>query len=157
MNRATAMKYSFAGQKKSVAYAYGADGLKETATLLSGAQRTTTYDTLNRETAMSIGNLKRTVSYLGVSGNRTTTLPSNITYKNGSTTLLSTGYTYDVLGNLATMTIGGTTYTYTYDSLNQLKTVSDGTNSYTYNYNTAGNITSKVVNGTTISYGYVKA
>ena len=110
MNRATAINYSFAGQKKSVSYSYGADGLKGTATLLSGAQRTTTYDSLNRETSMSIGNLNRTISYLNVSGNRTTTLPSSMVYKNGSTTLLSSAYTYDVLGNISTMTVGGVAY-----------------------------------------------
>ena len=135
---------------------YGADGLKGTSTLISGAQRSTVYDSLNRETSTTVGSLSRNVSYLNVSGSRTTTLPAGVNYAQGSTTLLNTAYTYDNNGNISTMTVDGVTYTYTYDSLNQLKTVSTSDNSYTasYNYDNGGNITSKTVNGVTTAYGY---
>ena len=120
----------------------------------SGAQRSTVYDSLNRETSTTVGNLSRNVSYLNVSGSRTTTLPSGVNYTQGGTALLNTAYTYDNNGNISTMTVDGVTYTYTYDSLNQLKTVSTSDNSYTasYNYDNGGNITSKTVNGTTTNY-----
>ena len=156
MNRVTGISYTFAGQTKTASFNYGADGLKGTSTLISGAQRSTVYDSLNRETSMTVGSLSRNVSYLNVSGSRTTTLPASMNYAQGGTTLLNTAYTYDNNGNIATTTVGGVTYTYTYDSLNQLKTVSTSDNSYTasYSYDNGGNITSKTVNGTTISYGY---
>lgn len=103
---------------------------------------------------MTVGSLSRNVSYLNVSGSRTTTLPASMNYAQGSTTLLNTAYTYDNNGNIATMTVGSTTYTYTYDAKNQLTVVTDGTNTASYSYDNGGNITSKTVNGTTTSYGY---
>ena len=156
MNRVTGMQYRFAGQQQSASFAYGADGRKGNATLLNGAQRTTTYDSLNRETAASIGALSRTISYVNVSGNRTTTLPASVIYTGGGNTLLNVSYTYDAVGNIATMVQDGVTYTYTYDSLNQLTAVATSDNSYTaaFNYDNGGNLTSKTVNGQTYTYSY---
>ena len=65
-----------------------------------------------------------------------------------------TAYTYDNNGNIASMSVGGVTYTYTYDAQNQLTSVTDGTNSASYSYDNGGNITSKTVNGVTTAYGY---
>ena len=154
MNRVTGMQYRFAGQQQSASFAYGADGRKGNATLLNGAQRTTTYDSLNRETAASIGALSRAISYVNVSGNRTTTLPASVIYTGGGNTLLNVSYTYDAVGNIATMVQDGVTYTY--DSLNQLTAVATSDNSYTaaFNYDNGGNLTSKTVNGQTYTYSY---
>ena len=120
----TATTYKFGGDSKTVSFNYGADGRKADSTLLSGATRTTTYDVLSRETAMTIGGLTRNIAYLNVSGNRTTTLPSSVTYQYGDGASFASSYTYDVLGNISTMTVDGVKYTYTYDALNQLKSVS---------------------------------
>ena len=156
MNRVTGTRYAFAGQNKTATFGYGKDGLKGTSTLISGARRSTVYDSLNRETSTTVGSLSRSVSYLNVSGSRTTTLPAGVNYAQGSTTLPNTAYTYDNNGNIASMSVGGVTYTYTYDSLNQLKTVSTSNNSYSaiFYYDNGGNITSKTVNGVTTAYGY---
>ena len=156
MNRVTGMQYRFAGQQQSASFAYGADSRKGNATLLSGAQRTTTYDSLNRETAVSIGALKRTIAYVNVSGNRTTTLPASVVYTDNGNTLLNVSYTYDAVGNIATMVQDGVTYTYTYDALNQLTAVTTSDSSYTaaFRYDNGGNLTSKTVNGQTYTYTY---
>ena len=156
MNRVTGMQYRFAGQQQNASFAYGADGRKGNATLLNGAQRTTTYDSLNRETAASIGALSRAISYVNVSGNRTTTLPASVIYTGNGNTLLNVSYTYDAVGNISTMVQDGVTYTYTYDSLNQLTAVATSDNSYTaaFSYDNGGNLTSKTVNGQTYTYSY---
>ena len=158
LNRVTTINYQFAGQSKTISFGYGKDGQKGESTLLSGATETVTYDTLGRETDSTIGDLTREVEYLGVNGstNRTTTLPETLSYTQNDSTLLSTAYTYDTQGNIATMTVDGVTYTYTYGSLNQLTRVTTSDNSFTatYSYDAGGNITSKTVNGVTIAYGY---
>ncbi len=156
LNRVTAINYQFAGQTKTASYGYGEDGRKGTSTLLSGATQTTTYDSLSRETASTVGSLTKNTSYLNVSGNKTTTLPSTLSYAQNGTTLLNVAYTYDVRGNIATLTVDGVTYTYTYDSLNQLTGVTTSDDSFTasYSYDDGGNITSKTVNGVTTPYGY---
>lgn len=156
LNRVTAINYQFAGQAKTASYGYGQDGQKGESTLLSGATQTATYDSLSRETASTVGSLTRNTSYLDVSGNKTTALPQTISYTQNGNTLLSTAYTYDVRGNIATLTVDGVTYTYTYDSLNQLTGVTTSDNSFTasYSYDDGGNITSKTVNGITTPYGY---
>ena len=156
LNRVTAINYQFAGQTKTVSFGYGQDGQKGESTLLSGATQTATYDTLGRETASAVGDLTRSVSYLNVSGNRTTTLPQTLTYTQDDATLLTTSYAYDNRGNISQMTVDGITYTYTYDSLNQLTgvTTSDDSFTATYSYDNGGNITSKTVNGITTPYGY---
>lgn len=91
-----------------------------------------------------------------MAGNRTTTLPETLTYTQNGNTLLNTAYTYDVRGNISTMTVDNVTWTYTYDSLNQLVGVTTSDNSFTasYSYDNGGNITSKTVNGVTTPYGY---
>lgn len=155
LNRVTAINYQFAGQTKTVSFGYGQDGQKGESTLLSGATQTATYDTLGRETASTVGDLTRSVSYLNVSGNRTTTLPETLNYKYNGTTLLETEYAYDTRGNISQMTVDGVTYTYTYDSLNQLTGVT-GTNGYSasYIYDNGGNIDYKIINGVTTDYEY---
>ena len=112
MNRVTGTRYTFAGQNKAETFGYGSDGRKGTSTLISGAQRSTVYDSLNRETSMTVGSLSRNVSYLNVSGSRTTTLPSGVNYTQGGPALLNTAYTYDSNGNISTMTVLPSTVPY---------------------------------------------
>ena len=112
MNRVTGTRYAFAGQNKPATFGYGKDGLKGTSTLISGAQRSTVYDSLNRETSTTVGSLSRSVSYLNVNGNRTTTLPSGVNYTQGGPALLNTAYTYDSNGNISNMTVLPSTVPY---------------------------------------------
>ncbi len=156
MNRVTATTYKFGGDSKTVSFNYGDDGRKADSTLLSGATRRTEYDVLSRETKMTIGGLTRNIAYLNVSGNRTTTLPSSVTYQYGNNASFVASYTYDDLGNISTMTVDGVKYTYTYDALNQLTGITSSDNSYTatYTYDNGGNILSKTINGTTYNYVY---
>ena len=112
MNRVTGTRYTFAGQTKTASFGYEKDGLKGTSTLISGAQRSTVYDSLNRETSTTVGSLSRNVSYLNVSGSRTTTLPSGVNYAQGGPALLNTAYTYDSNGNISTMTVLPSTVPY---------------------------------------------
>ena len=149
--------YAFGGQQKAFTLTQNADGLNSTATLISGLTAQKTYDTLNRETIYAIGaSLKRQLTYENVSGNRTTSIPSAVSYQFGGSNLLNVNYTYDAVGNIATMVQDGVTYTYTYDSLNQLTAVATSDNSYTaaFSYDNGGNLTSKTVNGQTYTYSY---
>ena len=149
--------YTFGGQSKAFTLKQDADGLHSTATLISGLTAQKTYDTLNRETIYAIGaSLKRQLTYENVSGNRTTTLPASVVYTGRGNTLLNVSYTYDAVGNIATMVQDGVTYTYTYDALNQLTAVTTSDSSYTaaFRYDNGGNLTSKTVNGQTYTYTY---
>lgn len=149
--------YAFGGQQKAFTLTQNADGLNSTATLISGLTAQKTYDTLNRETIYAIGaSLKRQLTYENVSGNRTTSIPSAVSYQFGGSNLLNVNYTYDAVGNISTMVQDGVTYTYTYDSLNQLTAVATSDNSYTatFSYDNGGNLTSKTVNGQTYTYSY---
>ena len=149
--------YAFGGQQKAFTLTQNADGLNSTATLISGLTAQKTYDTLNRETIYAIGaSLKRQLTYENVSGNRTTSIPSAVSYQFGGSNLLNVNYTYDAVGNIATMVQDGVTYTYTYDALNQLTAVATSDNSYTatFSYDNGGNLTSKTVNGQTYTYSY---
>ena len=149
--------YTFGGQSKAFTLKQDTDGLHSTATLISGLTAQKTYDTLNRETIYAIGaSLKRQLTYENVSGNRTTTLPASVVYTGNGNTLLNVSYTYDAVGNIATMVQDGVTYTYTYDTLNQLTAVTTSDSSYTaaFRYDNGGNLTSKTVNGQTYTYTY---
>ena len=146
--------YSFGGQEKILTLTQSEDGLNSTSTLISGLTAQKKYDSFNREEAYLIGILTRNISYRSAGENRTTNIPSSLSYKVDDNTLLNVSYTYDDVGNILTMTLGDVTYNYTYDSLNQLIRVTDGTNVETYTYDNAGNITSKTINGVTYDYVY---
>ena len=146
--------YSFGGQEKIFTVTQSEDSLNSTSTLISGLTAQKKYDSFSREEQYLIGTLTRNISYKSAGENRTTNIPSSLSYKVDDNTLLNVSYTYDAAGNIHTMTLGDVTYTYTYDSLNQLVGVTDGTNIETYNYDNAGNITSKTINGVTYDYVY---
>ena len=74
---------------------------------------------------------------------------SGLTYDIGDG--FSFGYTYDVLGNIATYTApDGEVITYTYDNQGQLLSAA-GDTTYTYSYDTVGNILT--ANGHVYTYG----
>ncbi|ELS32847.1 MULTISPECIES: putative Ig domain-containing protein [Pseudanabaena] len=60
------------------------------------------------------------------------------------------GYSYDVLGNLKTLTTAANTVNYAYDKLNRLDTVTSGIQLAKYSYDAAGNLIGTVLaDGTT--------
>ena len=105
------------------------------------------YDELGRRTLRNLNDLmmSTTYTYTNVGGNRTSSQIASIR-ENGTTT----SYTYDTVGNIATVKVGNTLKeSYTYDSLNQLKTAYTklyiGTYDWTYSYDDHGNILSSTV------------
>ncbi|MBD2491385.1 Ig-like domain-containing protein [Aulosira sp. FACHB-615] len=60
------------------------------------------------------------------------------------------GYTYDVLGNLKTLTTSGSTVNYSYDQLNRLNTVISGKQLAKYDYDAVGNLISTTLGDGTI-------
>ena len=156
-DRPNGVTYTFAGQEKSVSFTYGEGGQKGTTVLLSGDEISTAYDDLSRETSTTIGTyFTREIAYLNLSGNKTTTLPSSVTYTKNSVPVFSESYTYDNIGNIKTVTNNGVTTTYSYDSLNQLTRASGSDGTVTkYFYNDGGNINYKVnADGTKTHYVY---
>ncbi|MEH2058174.1 MAG: putative Ig domain-containing protein [Nostoc sp.] len=65
------------------------------------------------------------------------------------------GYTYDVLGNLKTLTTSASTVNYSYDVLNRLDTVTSGGQLAKYGYDAVGNlISTALADGTTETRQY---
>ena len=95
-----------------------------------GSTRTYNYDVLQRLSSVTGGVYGKTYTYRDTSTTNTTTQVAGLTYD--LPTDITYGYTYDVLGNIATYTQGGTTYTYTYDAQNQLLKQVGGGKTYTY-------------------------
>ena len=155
MNRVISRYFRFANQTRLTAFTYNIDNRKEKTSLLSGAEMTFRYDALNRLPVTDLVPapgvdlaLRTEVSFVNVSGNRTTTLTD--TYSNrkkigdSSTVLSSYQYTYDRNGNIQTVTdADGNLTTYTYGQLNQLVRVDDqkAGNTVVYEYDMGGNIT----------------
>lgn len=156
-DRPNGVTYTFAGQEKSVSFTYGEGGRKGTTVLLSGDEITTAYDDLSRETSTTIGtDFTREIAYINLSGNKTTTLPSSVTYTKNSVQIFNESYTYDNIGNIKTVTNNGVTVTYSYDDLNQLTRASGSDGTVTkYFYNDGGNINYKVnADGSKTHYVY---
>ena len=87
----------------------------------NGTYEVTTYDILNR--------------------------PLTVTLKNSSNTVLnSRSYTYDAVGQITSITEGGTTKSYGYDNIGQLVSA-DG---FTYTYDANGNRTGKFQNSSAV-------
>lgn len=157
MDRTTKTAYTFGGQTKTASAGYGADSRKGNTDLLSGGRITYAYDSLNREAATDINPVvgqdpafRVQRAYVGVSGNRTTTLVASYgDYKrvNGVNTVLAGyDYTYDDNGNITKVTdTDGKATAYAYDQLNQLVRADDQKAgvSTTYRYDVGGNIAEK--------------
>ena len=107
---------------------------------------------LQRLSSVTGGVYGKTYTYRDTSTTNTTTQVAGLTYD--LPTDITYGYTYDVLGNIATYTQGGTTYTYTYDAQNQLLKQVGGGKTYTYTYDAAGNILTSSDGTTSHSYTY---
>lgn len=83
--------------------------------------------------------------------------PSNFNTQKGGTTFISSGYSYDGVGNLINISDSvDTTYNRTlgYDNINRLTSASGPWGSGAINYNGTGNITSQVFGGNSLNYNY---
>ena len=152
-NQMTAQYWQMGSDSYSEVYTYNlTTGLLATHTPAVGSKRTYTYDVLQRLSKVTGGVYGKTYTYRDVSDTHTTTQVAGLTYD--LPTDITYGYTYDVLGNIATYTQGDTTYSYTYDAQNQLLSQTDGTNTWTYTYDAAGNILTSSDGTTSHSYTY---
>ena len=160
-------------------YTYDLAGNRTGFTLTQGSETiqdvTYTYDTLNRLSAVSEGNVTQASYTYDTNGNRTSLTYTNgvtetysynlanwvtgLANMDGSTTLSAFTYTYYASGNRKTETDqSGKTTSYTYDGLGRLTQESE-TNGKTiaYSYDAAGNRTQMSVTGTetyTVAYSY---
>ena len=152
-NQMTAQSWQMGSDTYSETYTYSlTTGLLATHTPAVGSKRTYAYDVLQRLSTITGGIYGKTYTYRDVSDTHTTTQVAGLTYD--LATDITYGYTYDVLGNIATYTQGGTTYTYTYDAQNQLLQQTGGGKTYTYTYDAAGNILTASDGTTSHSYTY---
>ena len=142
-------------------YRYNENGTVSQKYTFGGKWLTLNYDALLRLQTRRIDGTNLTVHYTyknGSGSNTTTTLVDTLTYKNGTSTQRSFGYTYDELGNITSVTdSGGENSSYTYDAQNQLTQEVVGGSTYVYSYDTYGNIRS--VSGAeskTFTYGNTK-
>ena len=137
----------------SESYTYSkTTGLLTTHKPAVGNTLTYGYDKLQRLSTVTGGIYGKIYTYRDISGTNTTTQVAGLTYD--LPTDITYGYTYDVLGNIATYTENGTTYTYTYDAQNQLTKQTGGTKTYTYTYDAAGNILTASDGTATHNYTY---
>ena len=152
-NQLTAQSWQMGSTNYSEVYTYSlTTGLLATHTPAVGSTRTYNYDVLQRLSSVTGGVYGKTYTYRDTSTTNTTTQVAGLTYD--LPTDITYGYTYDVLGNIATYTQGGTTYTYTYDAQNQLLKQVGGGKTYTYTYDAAGNILTSSDGTTSHSYTY---
>ncbi len=140
-------------------------------TLPNGNSLTYTYDAASQLTAITykqggttIGDLAYTYD---AAGNRIkvggafarVTIPPALTTvsynaNNQQTTFGTNTLTYDLDGNLATVTEAGNTATYTWNARNQLTGISVTGYSASFAYDSFGRRTGKTINGTTTNYVY---
>ena len=159
-NRLTGETYVFADKTYTNTYFYGVDSRLISSTMFGGyssggvgAIAQHGYDTLGREYRTSLVAVPAQYAlvvnrtYVGVEGNRTTTLVDN--YKaqaQKSGVVVDDTYTYDANGNIASITDkDGQTISYRYDGLNQLIWENNPITGKmtTYAYNAGGNLLSR--------------
>ena len=159
-NRLTGETYVFSDKTYTNTYFYGVDSRLISSTMFGGyssggvgAIAQHGYDTLGREYRTSLVAVPMQYAlvvnrtYVGVEGNRTTTLVDN--YKaqaQKSGVVVDDTYTYDANGNIASITDkDGQTISYRYDGLNQLIWENNPITGKmtTYAYNAGGNLLSR--------------
>lgn len=171
MNRVVGASYQFAEETKKVTTPYGDDSRLGTATLLSGATQSHTYDALGRLSATQVKSASGTNvvgtqrTFQNVSGNRTTTMMDSYSNVTPTGVAAKDTYAYDDNGNITSVTDEtGKKWIYTYDPQGQLLTADDQAHEtkYTYTYDRGANLTSVTTeiyqegktSKKTVSYGY---
>ena len=157
-NQLTGQSWQMGSTAYADSFTYNeADGSLNTHTTATGKTTSYSYDVLRRLQSVEFTDLYTKVyGYRDiVDGQRTTTQVASLTYDRQSDDI-SFGYTYDIMGNIATYTAGGQTLTYVYDTQGQLTQVKNGDDIlYSYTYDAAGNIlnSTKGTENHTYTYG----
>ncbi len=159
-NRLTGESYIFDGQTYQNTYSYGPDSRLSGSTMFGGyaaggvgAIANHTFDSLGREYRTNLVTtpgqyaLVFNRTFVGVTGQQTTTLVNNYTAQAQiSGTLVNDTYAYDDNGNITSITDkDGRKITYRYDGLNQLVWENNQITGKmtTYAYNAGGNLLSR--------------
>jgi len=146
-------------QSYSESYTYSAKDGSLTSVSMNGGSLQLGYDALSRLSTASNGVYTRNYTYRGISTSQTTTQVEKLRYTglNGALSGLTYNYTYNPLGNIASVTSGSSTSSYTYDAMGQLTAASLPGMQYAYNYDGAGNLRTVTRGGTTNTYTYGSA
>ena len=149
----------FFHQRYSESYTYSAKDGSLTSVSMNGGSLQLGYDALSRLSTASNGVYTRNYTYRDISGSQTTTQVEKLRYTglNGALSGLTYNYTYNPLGNIASVTSGGSTTSYTYDAMGQLTAASLPGMQYAYTYDGAGNLQTVTRGETTNTYTYGNA
>lgn len=146
-------------QSYSESYTYSTKDGSLTSVSMNGGSLQLGYDALSRLSTASNGVYTRNYTYRGISTSQTTTQVEKLRYTglNGALSGLTYNYTYNPLGNIASVTSGGSTSSYTYDAMGQLTAASLPGMQYAYTYDGAGNLQTVTRGETTNTYTYGNA
>ena len=146
-------------QSYSESYTYSTKDGSLTSVSMNGGSLQLGYDALSRLSTAGNGVYTRNYTYRDISGSQTTTQVEKLRYTglNGALSGLTYNYTYNPLGNIASVTSGGSTSSYTYDTMGQLTAASLPGMQYAYTYDGAGNLRTVTRGETTNTYTYGNA
>ena len=146
-------------QSYSESYTYSTKDGSLTSVSMNGGSLQLSYDALSRLSTASNGVYTRNYTYRDISGSQTTTQVEKLRYTglNGALSGLTYNYTYNPLGNIASVTSGSSTSSYTYDAMGQLTAASLPGMQYAYTYDGAGNLRTVTRGETTNTYTYGNA
>ena len=146
-------------QSYSERYTYSAKDGSLASVSMNGGSLQLDYDVLSRLSTAGNGVYTRNYTYRDISGSQTTTQVEKLRYTglNGALSGLTYSYTYNPLGNIASVTSGGSTSSYTYDAMGQLTAASLPGMQYAYTYDGAGNLQTVTRGETTNTYTYGSA
>ena len=146
-------------QSYSESYTYSTKDGSLTSVSMNGGSLQLGYDALSRLSTAGNGVYTRNYTYRDISGSQTTTQVEKLRYTglNGALSGLTYNYTYNPLGNIASVTSGSSTSSYTYDAMGQLTAASLPGMQYAYTYDGAGNLQTVTRGETTNTYTYGNA
>ena len=146
-------------QSYSESYTYSTKDGSLTSVSMNGGSLQLGYDALSRLSTAGNGVYTRNYTYRDISTTQTTTQVEKLRYTglNGALSGLTYNYTYNPLGNIASVTSGGSTSSYTYDTMGQLTAASLPGMQYAYTYDGAGNLRTVTRGETTNTYTYGNA
>ena len=146
-------------QSYSESYTYSTKDGSLTSVSMNGGSLQLGYDALSRLSTAGNGVYTRNYTYRGISTSQTTTQVEKLRYMglNGALSGLTYNYIYNPLGNIASVTSGGSTSSYTYDAMGQLTAASLPGMQYAYTYDGAGNLRTVTRGETTSTYTYGNA
>jgi len=131
----------------TTAYSYDADGRLVGLLTPLGRRWTFAYDAIG-DHVLTTTPSGGTIGY----GYDTMGQPVSVTYSDGTP---SVSYTYDLDGNVTSMTDGAGTVSYSYDAVGRLNSVTRGSDSISYAYDAADHVTGRYyADGSQVLYTY---